>query len=120
MNAPNPQRPVDGRHFEDYVPGASAVFGPIPMTEADIIEFARRYDPQPIHVDPVAATAGPFGGLIASGWHTVVVGWASHRLRTPTDHATVSVPRRRLPRSAASRNTPAPRPSGRATTGPFP
>ncbi len=60
-------------HFEDYVPGASAVFGPIPMTEADIIEFARRYDPQPIHVDPVAANAGPFSGLIASGWHTVGV-----------------------------------------------
>ena len=71
MNAANPESPVDDRFFEDYVPGASAVFGPIPVTEADIIEFAVRYDPQPIHVDPAAATAGPFGGLIASGWHTV-------------------------------------------------
>ena len=71
MNAIIPTNPVDDRFFEDYVPGASAVFGPIPITEAEIIEFALRYDPQPIHVDPVAAAAGPFGGLIASGWHTV-------------------------------------------------
>ena len=71
MNAANPESPIDDRFFEDYVPGACAAFGPIPVTEADIIEFAVRYDPQPIHVDPAAATAGPFGGLIASGWHTV-------------------------------------------------
>ena len=64
---------VDDRHFEDYVPGATAVFGPIAMTEAQIIEFAERYDPQAIHVDAVGAAAGPFGGLIASGWHTVCV-----------------------------------------------
>jgi acyl dehydratase len=73
MNAANPTSPVDDRFFEDYVPGASAVFGPISMTDADIIEFALRYDPQPIHADPVAAFAGPFGGLIASGWHTVAL-----------------------------------------------
>jgi acyl dehydratase len=40
------------------------------MSEADIIAFAREYDPQPFHVDPVGAKDGPFGGLIASGWHT--------------------------------------------------
>jgi acyl dehydratase len=73
MNSANARIAVEDLHFEDYVPGRSAVFGPIPMTEADIIEFARRYDPQPIHVDPAAASAGPFGGLIASGWHTVGV-----------------------------------------------
>ena len=58
------------RHFEDFVPGLVAEFGPIPVEAADVIAFARRYDPQPIHVDPVVAAAGPFGGLIASGWHT--------------------------------------------------
>jgi acyl dehydratase len=62
--------PVTDRYFEDYVPGATCVFGEIAMTESDIIEFARRYDPQPMHTDPVAAACGPFGGLIASGWHT--------------------------------------------------
>jgi acyl dehydratase len=63
--------PVGRRWFEDYVPGSVATYGPITLTESDIVEFARRYDPQPIHVDAAAAQAGPFGGLIASGWHTV-------------------------------------------------
>ena len=44
--------------------------GSFTMSEADIIAFAKEYDPQPFHVDPVAAQDGPFGGLIASGWHT--------------------------------------------------
>ena len=44
--------------------------GSFTMSEADIIAFAKEYDPQPFHVDPVAAEDGPFGGLIASGWHT--------------------------------------------------
>jgi acyl dehydratase len=73
MKNADPKLPVDRRHFEDYVPGTMAVFGPISMTEADIVEFALRYDPQPMHIDPTAAAAGPFGGLIASGWHTVGV-----------------------------------------------
>src|SRR5262245_7486974 len=38
-----------------------------------IVEFATRYDPQAIHTDPEGAASGPFGGLIASGWHTVCV-----------------------------------------------
>ena len=35
-----------------------------------MLAFAKQFDPQPMHVDPVAAAQGPFGGLIASGWHT--------------------------------------------------
>ena len=62
---------VADRHFEDFLPGMTSMLGPIPIAEADIIEFALKYDPQPIHTDPVAAAAGPFRGLIASGWHTV-------------------------------------------------
>lgn len=62
--------PVTHRYFEDYVPGAVCVYGDIAMTEAEILEFAQRYDPQPIHADAKAAAGGPFGGLIASGWHT--------------------------------------------------
>jgi acyl dehydratase len=58
------------RYFEDYPEGAVFTGGPIAVSEADILDFARRYDPQPMHVDRVAADAGPFGGLIASGWHT--------------------------------------------------
>ena len=40
------------------------------MDESEIMDFARKYDPQPIHTDREAAAEGPFGGLIASGWHT--------------------------------------------------
>jgi acyl dehydratase len=65
--------PVDDRYFEDYLPGAVYEYGEIPVSEAEIVDFARRYDPQPIHVDRVAAAAGPFGGVIASGWQTATV-----------------------------------------------
>ena len=65
--------PVAHRYFEDYRPGSVCIYGPVTMREEDIVEFAVRYDPQPIHADPRAAAAGPFGGLIASGWHTIAV-----------------------------------------------
>ena len=73
MTSASARVPAADRHFEDYVPGLSETFGPIAMTEAAIVEFAQRYDPQPIHIDPQRAAATPFGGLIASGWHTVCV-----------------------------------------------
>lgn len=60
-------------YFEDYVPGSVHEFGPAVVGEAEIVEFARRYDPQPIHTDPQWARGGPFGGLIASGWHTAAI-----------------------------------------------
>jgi acyl dehydratase len=65
--------PVEDRYFEDYLPGAVSECGEIPVTEAEIIEFARRFDPQYIHVDREQAVRGPFGGLIASGWHTAAM-----------------------------------------------
>ena len=61
---------VDQRYFEDYTPGSVVTYGPIEVDAAEIIEFARRFDPQEFHVDPERAAAGPFGGLVASGWHT--------------------------------------------------
>ena len=57
--------------FEDYLPGTVRELGGIVIQEADMIDFARRFDPQPIHIDPDAAGQSVFGGLIASGWHTV-------------------------------------------------
>jgi acyl dehydratase len=69
------------RYFEDYVPGVTCDCGSVEVTEADILEFARRYDPQSFHVDAAAAAKGPFGGLIASGWHT-----ASLMMRLYADH----------------------------------
>lgn len=65
--------PIDDRWFEDYVPGGIYEYGSASLDEADIIEFARRWDPQPMHTDPQAAARGEFGGLIASGWQTVAV-----------------------------------------------
>jgi acyl dehydratase len=62
--------PADDRYFEDYEPGSVYEYGYAGVTEAEILEFAGRFDPQPIHVDPGYAATGPFGGLIASGWHT--------------------------------------------------
>jgi acyl dehydratase len=62
--------PANERFFEDYIVGASYEFGSIAVDEDEVIAFARRYDPQPIHTDPEAARQSPFGGLIASGWHS--------------------------------------------------
>ena len=63
------------------MPGAVAEFGPIAVDEAEVVAFALKFDPQPIHTDPAGAAAGPFGGLIASGWHT-----ASLVMRVLVDH----------------------------------
>jgi acyl dehydratase len=62
--------PVEDRYFEDYAPGAVYEYGSVAVRKAEIVEFARRFDPQAMHVDPQAAAEGNFGGLIASGWHT--------------------------------------------------
>ena len=61
------------RYFDDYLPGASYDCGSVSVSEAEIISFATQFDPQPFHVDPEAAARGPFGGLIASGWHTAAL-----------------------------------------------
>ena len=55
--------------------------GTFTISEAEIIAFAKEYDPQPFHVDPAAAAAGPVGGLIASGWQT-----ASLTMRLLVEH----------------------------------
>jgi acyl dehydratase len=64
---------MPSRYLEDFVSGAVFQAGTVQLSEADIVEFARRYDPQPFHVDSEAARASIYGGLIASGWHTVAV-----------------------------------------------
>jgi acyl dehydratase len=60
-------------YWEDFPPGSTLEIGSHRFTEAEIIAFATQFDPQPFHVDPVAAKASFFGGLIASGWHTCSV-----------------------------------------------
>ena len=60
-------------YFEDFSPGATTTFGEVEVTEAAIVDYARRFDPQPFHVDPEAAKASFAGRLIASGWHTIAM-----------------------------------------------
>lgn len=61
------------RYWEDFHVGDVRDVGSVTVTEAEIVEFAERFDPQPFHVDPEAGKASPFGGLIASGWHTTAL-----------------------------------------------
>lgn len=56
--------------FEDFKPGHVTEYGARTLEESEIIAFAREWDPQRYHVDPEAAKATPFGGLIASGWQS--------------------------------------------------
>src|SRR6478735_233923 len=56
--------------FADIVPGKRVVLGPVQAEEEEIVAFAKRYDSQWFHTDPAQAREGPWGGLIASGWHT--------------------------------------------------
>ena len=59
--------------FEDFKVRETDVLGSHTVTEAEIVAFAKKYDPQPFHTDPEAARATIFGGLIASGWHTCAI-----------------------------------------------
>jgi acyl dehydratase len=61
------------RYFDDFKVGDVHETGGVTLTEAAIVDFAERYDPQPFHIDAEAAKASPFGGLIASGFHTLAV-----------------------------------------------
>lgn len=65
--------PIDDRYFEDYVPGLVYEFGSLRVEEQAILDFAGQFDPQAFHTDREKAAAGPFGGLIASGWHTAAL-----------------------------------------------
>ena len=61
------------RWFDDFVEGEHFEVGSHLMTEERMVAFAEEFDPQPFHVDPEAAAASIYGGLIASGWHTGAV-----------------------------------------------
>jgi acyl dehydratase len=56
--------------YEDFQVGDRLALGSVQVQEEEVLAFARRYDPQPFHVDRQRAAASQFGGLIASGWHT--------------------------------------------------
>ena len=60
--------------WEDFEVGERSEMGRHTFNEKEIVEFAKQFDPQPFHLDAAAAAQSPFGGLIASGWHTCAVG----------------------------------------------
>jgi hypothetical protein len=58
-------------HLDDFIPGQVHHLGERTLSRDEIVAFARDWDPQPFHLDEQAAAASIYGGLIASGWHTV-------------------------------------------------
>ena len=57
-------------YFEDMDVGATRVFGHYDVTREEVLDFARKYDPQPFHLSDEEAAKTHFGRLAASGWHT--------------------------------------------------
>jgi acyl dehydratase len=57
-------------HFEDFIPGTVTSYDGVTVDESEMLDFARAYDPQPMHLDREAAKASMAGELIASGWFT--------------------------------------------------
>jgi acyl dehydratase len=73
-----PAKPIAGeQYFEDFALGDVFRAKPVSVSEAEIVEFARRYDPQPFHTDKAAAAKSQFGGLIASGMQVMAVSFAT-------------------------------------------
>ena len=64
---------VQGLYLEDLHVGQRLMSGTYHISEAQIRDFAREFDPQPFHLDETAAKASIFAGLAASGWHTAAV-----------------------------------------------
>lgn len=60
-------------YLEDIPLNQRMELGTYTFTEDNIIAFAKQWDPQPFHTDPVAARDSIFGGLVASGWHVACV-----------------------------------------------
>ena len=65
--------PADPLYLDDLHVGQRFVSESLPITQADIVAFAKQFDPQPFHLDHEAAKGSLFGGLAASGWHTAAL-----------------------------------------------
>jgi acyl dehydratase len=62
-------------YFEDLRPGDKFSSPCLILTQEELTEYGRRYDPMPFHVDSTAAKASHFGGLVAAGLHTAALTW---------------------------------------------
>ena len=104
------------RYFEDYLPGATYDCGSVSVDQAEIISFAKAFDPQPFHVDPEAAASGPYGGLIR--WPSPVRPGDTLRVRATVIEArkSLSKPDRGIVRTMAEAVNQDDRPVMRATS----
>lgn len=78
------------RYLEDFRPGEVIELGAWTFTAAEIVDFARDFDPQPFHLDEEAGKASLFGGLAASGWHVACAWmrlWIDHQTREMAEKA---------------------------------
>lgn len=73
--------------FEDLTPGRTFHLGETKVDRADMLDFARRFDPQPYHLDEEAGRRSVLGGLAASGWYTVSL-WMRAYVDTVLAHST--------------------------------
>lgn len=80
------------RYWEDFAVGDVFELGEYRLERDELLAFARRYDPQPFHVDDAAAAAGPFGGLAASGWHTAAIWMRLYALSLLADCVSLGSP----------------------------
>lgn len=61
------------KYLEDFVPGEVEALGDYALSQEEILEFGRRWDPQPFHTDPAAAAHSTFSGLVAAGTHIMAI-----------------------------------------------
>jgi acyl dehydratase len=73
MSGPAPCASAIPLFLEDLHAGQRFTSGTHTVDEDEVAEFARRFDPQPFHLDAAAARESVFGGLVASGWHTAAM-----------------------------------------------
>ena len=79
-------------YFEDFDEGYSIESRGVTLSEAEIIDFGLKYDPQPFHIDRQAAEKGPYGGLIASGFQTLALAFRMFLQENVLFHASMGSP----------------------------
>jgi len=80
-------------YFEDLVVGSETAYGTYDVTREEVLEFARKYDPQPFHLSDEEAAKTHFGRIAASGWHTTAMTMAVvARFVTARGHAGLGSP----------------------------
>ena len=90
-------------YFDDLKVGDETLFGHYDVTREEVLEFARKYDPQPFHLSDEEAAKTHFGRIAASGWHTTAMTMADDRTRSPG----FTMPTRNAGVSTTTANNPA-------------